>query len=35
MKVYNKQSSKPICDEIKNLVENLRKEKKLCCKRLH
>ena len=32
MKVYNKQSSKPICDEIKNLVENLRKEKNFVAK---
>lgn len=32
MKVYNKQSTKPICDEIKNLVENLRKEKNFVAK---
>ena len=28
MKVYNKQSEQPICDEIQNLVKQLREEKK-------
>ncbi len=32
MKVYNKQSSKPICDEIENLVKNLRQEKNFIAK---
>lgn len=32
MKVYNKQSSKPICDEIENLVIKLRQEKNFIAK---